>query len=280
MGRVVVLLVLLCASGAHADIKADVEKLVQACVKAAAIDRSDDFEKTTAAARVIVLPNGKSSLDGKLASELYGTGAKKVTHKIDGLHVVVDAAKKLAWFHGAYTATFLGTDRKKHALPMRISGIVVDEGEPLGWKIQAVMFARTISEDELATRGIEAVRGAPKITGESSATKAVAAWFGEGGSIAGGRSKNVAIDVNGTSAAEIGNGPGALKLVGSWEAANMWATSIEATVYADNEIAFVRADMMLPAGKLAARLVLGIVLVKENTVWRWVTMSFSPVIDA
>jgi predicted nucleotidyltransferase len=295
MVRVAVCLVVLCASLARADLKTDVDKLVRASLKAAAADKLDDFEKTTAAARVLVLPNGKTSLDGKLAGELYGASAKKIAHKVEALHIVGDTDKKLAWFHGTFTATFV-VDKKKQTMPMRVSGIAADEGEPLGWKIQALMIARTMPDKELATHAIEAARGAPKTTGESTATKIIAAWFADGGSIAKDRSKNVAVEVNGTGAAEIGNGAFAVKLVQLWEAAKMWATDVEATLFANNEIAFVRAEVMLPYksaerrtrssaegdaqvnDNLAAKLVLGVVLVKENNTWRWVTMSFSPVI--
>jgi hypothetical protein len=277
MGRVAVLAVLLCASVAHADLKTDVDKLVRASLKAAAADNVDDFDKTTAAARVLVLPSGKGALDGKLVPELYGANVKKLAHKVAALHIVGDADKKLAWFHGAFTATFV-VDKRKQTVPMRVSGIAVDEGEPLGWKIQALMIARTMPYNELASRAIEAARGVPRTTGESTVTKIIAAWFADGGSIAKDRSKNVAVEVNGTGATEIGNGAFAVKLVGLWEAAKMWATDVEATRFANNEIAFVRADVMLPVDKLAAKLVLGVILVKENNVWRWVTMSFSPVI--
>lgn len=274
MVRVAVCLVVLCAGVARADLKTDVDTLVRASIKAAAADKLADFEKTTAAARVLVLPNGKTSLDGKLVTELYGANAKKVAHKIDALHVVGDLDKKLAWFHGSFTATFV-VDKKPQTLPMRVSGIAVDEGEPLGWKIQALMIARTMPDKELATHAIEAARAPAKITGEGTVTKLVAGWF-DGGSIAKDRSKNVAVEVNGTGAAELGNGAFALKLVQLWEAAKMWATEVEATSFANNEIAFVRVNVMLPVDKLAAKLVLGVVLVKENNTWRWVTMSFSP----
>jgi hypothetical protein len=278
MVRVAVCLVVLCASVAQADLKTEIDKLVRASLKAAAADKLDDFEKTTAAARVLVVPSGKRALDGKLVSELYGANVKKVAHKVDALHIVGDADKKVAWFHGAFTATFV-VDKKPQTVPMRISGIAADEGEPLGWKIQALMIARTLPDKELAARTIEAARSAPKTTGESTATKLVAAWFADGGSIAKDRSKNVAVEVNGIGAAEIGTGAFALKLVQLWEAAKLWATEVEATPFANNEIAFVRADVMLPQvnDTRAAKLVLGVVLVKENNTWRWVTMSFSPV---
>jgi len=277
----VVLWVVLCATAqiAVADLKADVEKLVQSNLKAVAADKLDAFDRTLAAARVLVLPNGKASVDGKLAADFYGSKAKKVAHKVDSLHVVVDAAKKLAWFHGAYTATFI-VDKKKVALPMRISGVAIDEGEPLGWKIHALMYARTMPDKDLATHVVEATRGTATTAGDAPVAKLVAAWFAEGGSISNDRSKNVAVEVNGTGAQEIGNGAFAVRLVKLWESSKLWATATEATVFANSEIAFVRADVMLPVDKQAAKLVLGVVLVKENNVWRWVSMSFSPAVES
>jgi hypothetical protein len=276
---VVVLMVLSVAQVAHADLELDVERLVHANLKAVAAGKLADFDRTVTGGSVLVLPNGKTSIESKLVADIYGPKAKKVAHKVDSLHVVVDVAKKLAWFHGAFTATFV-VDKQKIKRPMRISGIAADEGEPSGWKIQALMYARTMPDRELATHVMEATRGAAKTSGDAAIAKLVSAWFGDGGSIANDRSKNVAVEVNGTGAAEIGNGAFALRLVKLWESAKLWATSVEATPFANNEIAFVRADVMLPVDKQAAKLVLGVVMVKENNVWRWVTLSFSPAAES
>jgi len=277
MQRAVVVLVVLWATQvARADVKTDVEKLVHANLRSIAADKFDDFDRTVTGGRVLVLPNGKTSIEGKLVADIYGPKTKKLVHKVDSLHVVVDAAKKLAWFHGSFVATYV-VDKQKIKLPMRISGIAADEGAPMGWKIQALMFARTMPDKELATHAAEATRGAAKTSGDAAIAKLVSAWFAEGGSISNDRSKNVAVEVNGTGAAEIGNGAFALRLVKLWEGSKLWATTVEATPFVNDEIAFVRAEVMMPVDKQAAKLVLGVVMVKENNVWRWVTLSFSPV---
>ncbi len=270
------LVVVLAGRVAHADLKRDVEKLVHTNIKAVAADKLDAFDRTVSGGRVLVLPSGKSAVEGKsLVVEIYGPNAKKVAHKVENLHVVVDAAKKMAWFHGAIAATFV-VDKKKVALPMRISGIVADEGEPVGWKIQALMYARSMPDKELFAHAAEATRAAPKTSGESTATKVVASWFAEGASISNDRSKNVAVAVNGTGAVEIGTGAFAVKLVKAWESLKLWATSVEATLFANNELAFVRADVMMPVDKQAVKVVLGVILAKENNAWRWVSISFTP----
>lgn len=159
---------------------------------------------------------------------------------------------------------------------MRVVGIAADEGAPLGWKIQAVMYAKTITDKELAARAAEASRGAPKTTGDAAIAKLVAAWFADGGSIANDRSKNVAVIVNGTSPVEIGDGAFAVKLVKAWEGLKLWATSVEATAFANDEVAFARAEVMMPVKERATKMVLGVILVKENAVWRWVSLCFTP----
>ena len=274
MQRLVAVLLVLVGGVAHADLKGDVDKLVRTNVKAVAADKQADFDRTISGGRVLILPNGQSAIEKGLVADIYGAGAKRVTHKVENLHVVVDAAKGMAWFHGAIAATFV-VDKKKVSLPMRISGIAADEGEPVGWKIQALMYARSMPDKELFTHAVEATRGAPKTTGESTATKVVAAWF-DGGSISDARSKNVAVAVNGTGAVEIGTGAFAVKLVKAWESLKLWATAVEATLFANNELAFVRADVMLPVDKQAVKVVLGVILAKENNTWRWVAISFTP----
>ena len=271
---VAVLVVVATGAVAHADLKADVEKLVRANVQAVAADKFDAFDKTVSGGRVLVMPNGAATVEHTLVADIYGPKAKKVVHKVESLHVVVDAAKGMAWFHGAIAATFT-IDKKKVTQPMRISGIAADEGEPVGWKIQALMYARTMPDRELQTRAVEATRGKPKTTGESTATNLVAKWF-DGGAMSDDRSKNVAVEVNGTGAVEIGSGAFAVKLVKAWENLKLWATGVEATLFANNELAFVRADVMMPAGKQAVKLVLGVILAKENNAWRWVSLSLTP----
>jgi len=275
MQRVVALMVVLCASSfARADLKSDVEQLVKTNIKAVAADKFRDFDRTVTGGRVLVLPDGKSAIDKSLVADIYGPKAKKVTHKIESLHVVADAAKKLAWFHGSIAATFV-VDKKRVQLPMRISGIAADEGAPVGWKIQALMYARTMPDKELATHAGEATRASAKTSGDATLAKLVAAWF-DGGSIANDRSKNVAVVVNGTSSVEIGDGAFAVKLVKAWEALKLWATSVEATVFAGGEIAFVRAELMIPIDQQAAKVVLGAILAKENNAWRWVSLNLTP----
>lgn len=274
MQRLVAVLVVVATGVAHADLKTDVEKLVQANIKAVAADKFDAFDKTVSGGRVLVLPNGAATVEHTLVADIYGPKAKKVAHKVENLHVVVDAAKGMAWFHGAIVATFV-VDKKKVTQPMRISGIAADEGEPVGWKIQALMYARTMPDRELQTLAVEATRGKPKTTGESTATSLVAKWF-DGGSISDDRSKNVAVAVNGTGAVEIGSGAFAVKLVKAWENLKLWATAVEATLFANNELAFVRADVMMPVDKQAVKLVLGVILAKENNAWRWVSLSLTP----
>ena len=270
-----VLVVLFAASAARADLKADVEKLVHTNIRAVAADRFEDFDRTVTGGRVLVLPSGKSTVEAGLVADIYGPKAKKVAHKVESLHVVVDAAKKLAWFHGAIVATFV-VDKKKVQTPMRVSGIAADEGSPVGWKIQALMYARTMPDRELYAKAAAASRGAAKPAGETAVAKLVGSWFVEGGSIANDRSKNVAVFVSGTGPVEIGNGAFAVKLVKAWEDLKMWATAVEATVFANSEIAFVRADVMIPVDQQASKLVLGAIMVKENAVWRWVSLSFTP----
>src|SRR5690242_8658988 len=197
MQRVAAVLVVVLAGVAQADVKSDVEKLVQANVKAVAADKRADFDRTLANEHVLVLTDGRSAIEKGLVADIYGAKAKKVKHEVKDLHVVVDAGKKIAWFHGAVIATFV-EGKGKQTLPMRVAGIASDEGAPLGWKIQAVMYARTITDKELASRAAEASRAAAKTTGDAAATKLVAAWF-DGGSISNDRSKNVAVVVNGTS---------------------------------------------------------------------------------
>jgi hypothetical protein len=272
-------IVVVVASGvvAHADLKGDVEKLVHTNLKAVAAGKFDDFDRTVSGGRVLVLPNGKTSIEGGLVADVYGAGAKKVAHKIEKLHVVVDASKNMAWFHGAFTATFTGADKKKVTQSMRISGIAADEGEPVGWKIQALMYSRTMLDRDLHAHAAAATRGKATTTGEAAIAKLVAAWF-DGGSIANDRSKNVAVAVNGTSPIEIGNGAFAVQLVKAWEGMKMWASTAEATVFAHDEIAFVRAEVMTPVKEQACKLVLGVILMKENNVWRWVSLSFTPAV--
>ena len=273
--RVVALLVVVFASSlARADLKADVEKLVRANIKAVAADKFDAFDRTLTGGRVLVLPDGKSTIDKGLVADIYGPKAKRVTHEIESLHIIADAAKKLAWFHGSIAATFV-VDKKRIQLPMRISGIAADEGAPVGWKIQALMYARTMPDKELATHAAAATRASAKTSGDATLAKLVAAWF-DGGSIASDRSKNVAVVVNGTSSVEIGDGAFAVKLVKAWEALKPWATSVEATVFAGGEIAFVRAELMVPVDKQAAKIVLGAILARENTAWRWVSLNLTP----
>lgn len=264
------------ASVASADVKTDVEKLVTTNIKAVAADRFADFDRTVSGGRVLVLPDGRSAIEKSLVADIYGPHAKKVTHEIETLHVVADAAKKLAWFHGTIAATYV-VDKRKVRQPMRVSGIVVDEGAPVGWKIEALMYARTMPDKDVAAHAGEATHGAAKTTGDGALAKLVAAWFAEGGSIANDRSKNVAVAVNGTNAVEIGNGAFAVKLVKAWDALKLWATTVEATAFAGGEIAFVRADVMMPVEQKAAKLVLGVILAKENGAWRWVSLSFTPV---
>jgi hypothetical protein len=274
--RLVALLVVVLVGGvAHADLKGDVEKLIRANIKAVAADKLVDFDRTISGGRVLVLPDGGSAIEKGLVADIYGAGAKKVVHKVESLHVVVDAAKGMAWFHGAIAATFV-VDKKQVALPMRISGIAADEGAPVGWKIEALMYARAMPDKELFAHAAEATRGAPKTTGEPTATKVVASWFVDGAAISDGRSKNVAVAVNGTGAVEVGTGAFAVKLVKAWESLKLWATNVEATLFANNELAFVRADVMMPVDKQAVKLVLGVVLAKENNTWRWVALSFTP----
>lgn len=276
MQRLVAFLVLVLATPvARADLKADVEKLVRTNLRAVAADKFEDFDRTVTGGRVLVLPSGENAIEAGLVADIYGPRAKKVAHEVENLHVVVDAAKKLAWFHGALVATFV-IDRKKVRLPMRISGIAADEGSPVGWKIQALMYARTMPDRELYAKASAATRGAAKPAGDAALAKLVGAWFAEGGSIANDRSKNVAVFVSGTGSVEIGNGAFAVKLVNAWEDLKMWATAVEATLFAKSEIAFVRADVMIPVDEQASKLVLGAIMVKENGVWRWVSLSFTP----
>ena len=275
MQRLVAFLLVLVGGVAHADLKADVDKLVRANIKAVAANKTADFDRTISGGRVLVLPNGQSAIENGLVADIYGPGAKKVVHKVESLHLVVDAAKKLAWFHGAIAATFV-VDKKQVTQQMRISGIAADEGDPVGWKIEALMYARAMSDKELFAHAAAATRGVPRTAGESTATKVVAGWFTEGGSISDARSKNVAVAVNGTSAVELGTGAFAVKLVKAWESLKLWATNVEATLFANNELAFVRADVMLPVDKQAVKVVAGVILAKENNAWRWVSINFTP----
>jgi hypothetical protein len=273
--RLVAVLLMLVGGVAHADLKGDVAKLVHANIKAVAADKLADFDRTISGGRVLVLPDGGSAIEKGLVADIYGPGAKKVAHKVENLHIVVDAAKGMAWFHGAIAATFV-VDKKKVSRPMRISGIAADEGEPVGWKIEALMYARSMPDKELFAHAAEATRAAPKTSGEPTATKIVAGWF-DGAAISDARSKNVAVAVNGTGAVEIGTGAFAVKLVKAWESLKLWATAVEATLFANNELAFVRADVMMPVDKQAVKVVLGVILAKENNTWRWVSLSFTPV---
>ena len=237
------------------------------------LDLFGRIRRETEAAFAIVLATeqGRRGVMVTLVADIYGAKAKKVTHKVETLHVVVDAAKGMAWFHGAIVATFT-VDKKKVTQPMRISGIAADED---GWKIHALMYARTMPDRELQALAVEATRGKPKATGESTATNLVAKWF-DGGAMSDDRSKNVAVEVNGTGAVEIGSGAFAVKLVKAWENLKLWATAVEATLFANNELAFVRADVMMPVDKQAVKLVLGVILAKENNAWRWVSLSLTP----
>ncbi len=273
--RLAAFVIVACASSvAHADLKADVEKLVAANVKATTTDKRADFDRTVTAARVLVLPTGKTAIDNGLVADIYGAKAKKVAAKLENLHVVVDADKKLAWFHAGIAASLV-VDGKKTELPMRIAGIAADEGEPLGWKIQAVMYSRTMQDRELSARGIAATRAAAQVAGDAPTAKLVAAWF-DGGKMLDDRSKNVAVSVNGTSPLEIGSGAYAVNLVKAWDALKMWATTVESTVFAGGEIAFVRAGVLVPVKEQASAVTLGAILVKENKVWRWVALSLTP----
>jgi hypothetical protein len=170
---VAILVVVLAGRVAHADLKGDVEKLVHANIKAVAADKFDAFDRTVSGGRVLVLPSGKSAVESKsLVADIYGPGAKKVAHKVESLHVVVDAAKKMARFHGAIAAI---RRRQANRAADANRGIAADERagrlEDPGPDVRAKMATRSCSRTH---------RSNPR--GEDfgvSAAKLVAGWFGE-----------------------------------------------------------------------------------------------------
>lgn len=196
-------------------------------------------------------------------------------HKLDKLTVVVDEAKRVGWFHGQVSST-IQIRKARLKKPMRVTGVVVGErnGTDLEWKIQAMMYARTIPDAELYSRAQKFDGRAPKLDGDAALAKQVAAWFADG-SIAADRSKNVATIVNGTAPKELGTGAGAVKLVTAWDKLDLRAGTIRATTWND-AIAFVDADVFLIRKDRGAMMVLGTVLVKEGDAWRWVSLSFTP----
>jgi len=98
------------------------------------------------------------------------------------------------------------------------------------------------------------------------------AWFPS--SLAKARAPGV-VAVRGTGPREIGIDNASTELVKAWERLGMTVSSVTARTY--GKIGFAVAKVTLPVrrSKLAAPLVLGVVLIDDNGTWRWASLDFS-----
>jgi hypothetical protein len=264
---------------AHADAKHDVEELVRQHLATITDDKAP--APAIAPGLVLIIPVHFSR---NLTANFYGLTASHVVQKLGPLTISVDPATHVAFFHGTVEASYVATvcadgcvgsapahDERQNK-PWRLSGIALDDG---GWKLAAIMWAEVVKDKDLMKHvDPDATKAAPSESGDAAIVKTVEDWFASG-KLADGQSKR-AIAASGTAPTEIAlSATAAGKLARSWDGLKLWPSKVDVTTFAKGAIAFVHADVWIPAKpKGGVKLELGAILVPEAGGWRWVSLDF------
>lgn len=265
-------------AAAHADAKSDVEALVKANLAAIAKNSQTAFDTTLRRDAYVYMPALTDA--HTLLEQFYGIHAYGAKHKNLKLVVVADAAKKIAWFHAQWDATYVyammnpdgSTPRGKDR--MRAVGVVLDDGK--GWKIGGVMYGYGFPNKYLYDKtDPDAVKPTEiEMHGDAKTGAIVARWFDGQGAIAIDRAQGPVV-VNGTGEAEYGTGSVATTMVKAWDRLKLYGLAIKTTRFGAFPIAMVKADVGLPvkAGG-ATKLRLAGVLVQERGAWKWTSLAW------
>jgi hypothetical protein len=251
---------------AHADVKADTTKLVNAAL--AAINDDKAFNALLAKDAIVSTPSGdlrSTDLRWRVVPDgniMYGFTATSLT--------VVETAPDQAWFHGDATARYNHGDGPNSRRPevetltLRVSGIASNG------KLQALMFAWIGPDKALFARARKdgVTLDKPKLAGDLAT--AMAGWFPAALAKAQGTGTTMA---TGTDPKELGAGDVARKLAAIWDRLGLVVRSIDARKLGKLSFAVIELGLPVKNEKLAVPLVLGVVATADGK--QWLSLSFS-----
>ena len=273
---------LLVAAPAFADPK--LEKIVTSNITGLASLADDDTLNFTASS-IVIEPSGNvvdmsakdGCVTGAVANSFYGCAQASISHAPGKVIMGVDAKTKIAWFQAAYDRTIEadnpdGGPSKPETAPMRVGGILVDDG---GWEIATAMYVGLVSDKQLlAGTGGKIASGAPKLSGDKKLAGVVAGWFPSGFEAA--AAKTGTLIASGTSKAEFASGAGATKLAKSFDKLKLGVTKVDAKLLAGGKVGWVVAEVAMPRknGKGAVDMNLAVVVPDGAGGWRWVSFQY------
>ena len=256
----------------------DVEKVLVQTL--AGVDKAVVHDKLgfTKDAMIVVLGGlSWSSTEGTVPELVNHRMGGTSVHKAGKLTIGSDDAAGIAWFQLPYDVTIqpddgLPTYRSKE----RLGGLAIKT--PGGWQIAGAMFADLISDKALfadPNYRTDVPDYEPNLSGDEAIARVVSGWFQTGFAAHAAATPNLI--ASGTAPTEFRAGAKTAGLVKAWDKLGLVPFAIEAKSYAGGKAAVAIVTVVMPRKKekKGISMDLFIVMIRDGTTWKWVSLQFS-----
>jgi len=211
---------------------------------------------------------------------LFGTSPTMVNMKVAPYKpvIVVDDTTKVAWFSAELKFTGTLREGERHVFdtkgtwPVRVTGVLVEDK---GWKVAAEKFSLTLADRKLVSMD-DYLPNWGAIADASE--REIAGWFPRQ---LGAKQSTRAHAVNGTSPTEVGRDKATIaRLVKGWDKLALTPRRVDFTSLAGGKVAYIHVTLTMPTKPRTKIVTVGIVAVLEGGGWRWVSLNWSPEVQA